>query len=111
MMLADVIQAGGTVCQQCQGHDHETGECALSSRTNFKRDHKHSYPSTPYSKQDDDYTCRRFNRAGGCPSLKCRFEHKCSNCGKSDHGASSCRSAKTLPKPKTDATHSTPGPS
>jgi hypothetical protein len=98
-------------CQKCQGHDHETGECALSSDTNFKKNHKHSYPSTPYGPEDDNSTCHRFNRAGGCPSLKCRFEHKCSNCGKTDHEASSVRSAKTLPKFKKDATLSTPGSS
>ena len=82
MMAANVLQAMGQVCSLCQAHDHRREECALAPPSERR--------PRPYRIHDE--VCRRFNRVTGCSTSRCRFEHKCLNCGSPDHGASNCRS-------------------
>ena len=76
---------GGQSCSHCFSWDHVVSECALASHElpPAKR-----FRSRPPGELE---TCHRFNR-GLCkmsPSL-CKFEHACSYCGKSGHGAIDC---------------------
>ena len=109
MMLADVVRSGGTSCPLCQGHDHEEKDCALAV-TRSTQPQKVERRPVPYNRTEDDGICRRFNRSGGCPSSRCRFEHKCSRCGKVDHGAAGCRQLKAASKPKGDTPTPPPRP-
>ena len=47
-----------------------------------------------FKKGDPNQPCWRFNKGKCSYGSGCRFEHKCANCGKTDHGTNLCTSSK-----------------
>ena len=52
--------------------------------------HDKSQTQAMKRRRKSDTPCWRFNKGRGSFGSSCRFEHKCANCSKTDHGASSC---------------------
>ena len=102
MMASTVLSAadpaGGHFCPLCQAVDHTRAECALAQlEPQAVKEPSREYRPKPYRRGE----CHRFNRVGGCSSsaARCKFAHRCSTCGKEDHGAASCPRRKSPSPP------------
>ena len=102
LMAATVLGQGSGVsrsCSLCLGCDHMKEDCALSALELAKqgvvpqvqRPHlgRQARRPAPYVPPMGSRVCYRYNK-GTCFAARCRFEHFCSNCGKTGHPATSC---------------------
>ncbi|XP_055331078.1 uncharacterized protein LOC129583334 [Paramacrobiotus metropolitanus] len=83
------------IAQNCPFQDDNITQASTSRGTNNPAPKSKSGNNTSGQK---DAPCRYYNAPAGCRNVSCKFSHKCSSCGKLNHGADNCNSS-TKKKP------------
>ncbi|XP_055337195.1 uncharacterized protein LOC129587462 isoform X2 [Paramacrobiotus metropolitanus] len=96
------------ICRSCSQPGHAVQDCPdLTDSSEPGPEDSVSNVAATSSKVSGpgkkDGTCKYYNSATGCRNQNCKFAHKCSTCGRMDHGASNCHPPPVPVKAKPNA--------